>query len=168
MNTNRKETMMMHLIENAEFEKDFVLNVTWKNGAQDTINLVGLIERSRHFKRFLGQADEFQFVEVVENGIGIEWDNGLDYSAESLWRMAELQRPVSKGFFSGWQSGLEISNQEAADMLGVSLATVKKYRHGSPVPRPTVLACKSILENKDAVFALYRPRHTGRPVINHN
>lgn len=154
---------MMHFVEKVEPLKDFILKVIWTDGRTNEIDLVGLIERSKHFHRFLDHPEEFLQVSVIEPGIGIEWGNDLDYSAESLWRMAELQSPVETDFFKSWQSILKISNQEAADILGVSLASVKKYRHGSDVPRPTVLACKSIAREKETMFALYRPRHVGRP-----
>ena len=156
----------MRSVKSVEFDKGFVLRVCWMDGTEGLVNLVGLVERSRHFKVFLDHPEEFRDVKVVGNGIGIEWENGLDYSAESLWRMLELQRPVQGKFFQDWMELLNISNQEAADVLGVSLATVKKYRGGSPIPRPTVLACKAIAENKDAVYALYRPRRAGRPELH--
>ena len=53
------------------------------------------MHRSRHFRVFLDAPAAFRKVRVAYCGAGIEWDNGLDYGADTLKMLADEQRPVS-------------------------------------------------------------------------
>jgi len=76
-------------------EKSLTLNLVWANGAQDTVDLTGLIRRSQHFKVFAENPETFCDMSVTEFGGGVEWKNGLDYSAVSLKLLADKQRLTS-------------------------------------------------------------------------
>jgi hypothetical protein len=67
----------------------------WADGTKERVDLTGLIYRSRHFRRFLDHPTAFRKVRVADFGGGIEWENGLDYGADTLKTMADEQRPVS-------------------------------------------------------------------------
>jgi hypothetical protein len=72
-----------------------MLNVTWADGGKSRVDLTGLIHRSRHFQIFLKGPAAFRRVYVADFGGGIEWENGLDYGADTLKMMADEQRPVT-------------------------------------------------------------------------
>ena len=69
----------------------WTLNVIWANGEKSRVDLAGLVHRSRHFRVFLDEPDAFSKVGVTEWGSGIEWENGLDYGADTLKIMADEQ-----------------------------------------------------------------------------
>jgi hypothetical protein len=69
----------------------WTLNVTWADGTKDRVNLTGLIHRSRHFRRFLDDPAAFRRARVADFGGGVEWENGLDYGADTLRMMADEQ-----------------------------------------------------------------------------
>jgi hypothetical protein len=69
------------------------VSITWADGTKDRIGLTGLIYGSWHFRVFLGRPATFRKARVAPFGAGIEWDNGLDYVADTLKMMADAQRP---------------------------------------------------------------------------
>jgi hypothetical protein len=77
----------------------WTINVTWVDGRKDRVDLTGLIHRSRHFRVFLDDPGAFRKVHMADFGGGIEWENGLDYGADTVKMLAEEQRlhHLSKG-----------------------------------------------------------------------
>ncbi|MFQ5764902.1 MAG: DUF2442 domain-containing protein [Rhodospirillales bacterium] len=144
-------------------KQPYSLEVTWTNGRRTPVDMTGVVSRSEHFGA-LRDAEAFAAVRVVTHGWGIGWDCGLDYSAESLDRLAREQEPMTGDDFIAWQRNLELSNQEAADVLGVTLTTIKNYRRlKSHLPTMVTIACSSLAEDRTAFFAHFRPRRAGRP-----
>jgi hypothetical protein len=72
--------------------KPLTLHLVWVDGGCDTVDLTGLIHRSHHFAGFAKDHDAFRNVSVTEFGGGVEWTNGLDYSATNLKLLADEQR----------------------------------------------------------------------------
>jgi len=62
----------------------WTLDVVWKDGSRGRVDLTGLVHRSRHFREFLEEPLAFRKVKVVDWGAGIGWENGLNYSADTL------------------------------------------------------------------------------------
>jgi DNA-binding transcriptional regulator YiaG len=144
----------------------WTLNVTWNDGCKDRVDLTGLIHRSRHFRVFLGQPSLFRKVRIAHFGAGIEWDNGLDYGADTLKLMADEQRPVSGRDLAAFELALNISTAETAALLGLAERTVRAYRRAKRLPRSIAIAMR-ILQASNTVFAAhFRPighRVRGRP-----
>jgi hypothetical protein len=141
----------------------YALKVTWKGGGTDVIDMTGIVY---DFEPFAPLRDPQAFAEVrkLDWGEGIEWpDLGLDFSADSLAAMAEEQSDFSTTDFTAWQEGLGLSNQEAADVLGVTVATIKNYRKGKHIPKATAIACRALQTNRVVFGAHYQPRKPGRP-----
>ena len=112
----------------------------------------------------LRDADAFGRVDVIDSGVAIAWPAaGLDYSGSSLARLAEEQAPFGAKDFAAWQQALQLSNQEAADLLDVSLATVKNHRSGDNIPKPVRMVCRATLRDPHLLRAHFRPRLPGRP-----
>jgi len=58
-----------------------------------------------------------------------------------------------------------LSNQEAAELLGISLSTWNSYKAGGKdkVPLPVAIACRAAQRDPIILQAHYRPRKVGRP-----
>ena len=65
-----------------------------------------------HFRIFLDQPSAFRKIHVADFGGGIEWENGLDYAADTLKVMADEQRPVSGANLAMFESELNLSTAE--------------------------------------------------------
>jgi len=143
-------------------EKPCTVVVRWTNNRLDTIDLTGLIFRSRHFAPLRDPA-RFGEVSVIAYGWAIGWPGDLDYGADTLYRLANEQREMTAEDFARWQASQDLSIQEAADVLGVTPTTIKNYRRGRAIPKAMQIACRAIAEDKAFLHALYRPRRSGRP-----
>ena len=144
-------------------EEPFTLRLEWRDGREQMVDLTGLVARSLHFRVFAKNQDAFRAVNVINWGDGVGWDNGLDYAAENLARIAEEQSGMTEEDFVEWQTSLELSNQEAADALGYSLSRIKNFRSGAPIPTAVQIACRTMLRDPSALAAHFRPRRVGRP-----
>ena len=72
------------------------LNVEWSDGAKSKVDMTGLVYSSRHFHVFAEDAAAFRQVKPDEFGTGIEWANGLDYSARTLRLLADKQKRTTE------------------------------------------------------------------------
>lgn len=142
---------------------DFALAVAFDTGAAGTVDLTGAIWAFPPYAP-LREAAVFRAVAVTDDGTGIEWPaSGLDMSASTLLSILQAQAPWNQENFQRWQEHLGLSLQETADLLGRSLATIKNYRSGTPIPPAVKIACLAIERDPHLFQALYRPRHRGRP-----
>ncbi len=138
------------------------LIIDWTEGAIGRADMTGVIARLAAFEPLRDPA-LFRRVELIDYGLGVGWPNGLDYAAGNLRVLSDEQQPMDGPGFACWQTRLKLSNQEAADALGVSLKTVKNYRKASEVPTAVTLACRAMLRDPLVMQAHYRPRTAGRP-----
>jgi hypothetical protein len=144
----------------------WTLKVAWADGAKDRIDLTGLVHRSRHFRVFLDVPAAFRKVRVAYCGAGIEWDNGLDYGADTLKMLADEQRPVSGADLVAFESELDLSTAETAALLGLAERTVRAYRRAKRLPQSVAIAFRTIRASNTVLAAHYRPvgqRGRGRP-----
>lgn len=141
----------------------FTLVVAWADGRHTAIDMTGVVARSKRFAA-LRDPHAFAAVRPITHGWGIGWPSGLDYAARSLDRLAREQQPMTGKDFAAWQRTLALSNRETADVLGLSLGTVKNYRrHKGVLPAVVRIACTALADDRTALFAHYRPRRVGRP-----
>jgi hypothetical protein len=142
------------------------LDVVWNNGTRDRVDLTGLVYRSRHFRRFLGEPKAFRKVKVVDWGAGIGWDNGLDYSADTLKTMADEQRELSGSELKAFEAANNLNTSETAALLDVSERTIRAYRAARRLPRPVAHALRAMRNSSTVLDAHYQPaahRPRGRP-----
>jgi len=99
---------------------------------------------------------------VADWGAAVAWNNDDDLSIDSfhLQKLANLQKPVEP---STWQAYLGLSNNEAADLLGVSRSTWLGYKAEGRLPVGHAITLVATLNDRTLFQALYRPRHAGRP-----
>jgi len=144
----------------------WTVKVVWMDGTIELVDLTGLIHRSRHFRVFLDRPATFRKVRVTHFGAGIEWENGLDYGADTLKMMADEQRPVGGADLAAFERELQLSTSETAALLGLAERTVRAYRRAKRLPQSVAIAIRTIRANNTVFAAHYRPvgqRRRGRP-----
>ena len=156
MNTLRR-------VDSVRAEAPYTLRVTWRDGQTDVIDMEGVISAFEPFAPLKNEA-AFTTVRVADWGSGVEWDNGLDYSSDSLEHLAEEQRGMSGNEFKAWGDSMGLSINETADLFGVATSTIKEYRKPDrTLPIAWQIACSAMKRDRETFFAHYRPRLTGRP-----
>lgn len=139
------------------------LHVTWQDGGSAAIDLTGLIHKKSVFAPLKDEA-AFAQVETIDYGTGIEWANGLDYSADSLEVLAQEQTAMTPAAFRAWKAAMQLSTNEMADIFGMSASAIKAYLSGaSPIPIAVQIACRAMRDDPDILYARFRPRVAGRP-----
>ena len=158
MSSNKAPTAdTLPRIKSVTARAPWTLHVTWANRKKDQIDLTGLIHRSRHFRVFLDQPAAFRKIHVADFGGGIEWENGLDYGADTLKIVADEQRPVSGANLVGFESELGLSTAETAALLGLAERTVRAYRNAKRLPQSVAIAVRTIRASNTVLAAHYRP-----------
>jgi hypothetical protein len=138
------------------------LRLKFRNKPWRAVNLSGLIARHAVLAPLRDPA-VFKRAEVIDWGAAVGWPGDLDLGASTLWQMAEEQMPFTSTDFVRWQRSSGLSNAEAADCLGLSLATIKNYRTGAEIPAAVAIACRAMAAEPTTLAAHFRPRKTGRP-----
>ena len=142
------------------------LNVEWSDGAKSKVDLTGLVYSSRHFRVFADDAGAFRQVKPDEFGTGIEWANGLDYSARTLKMLADEQKPMPGRLLHAFESKFRLNTEETAKLLKVTPRTIKNWREVAELPMTVSIALRRFEHDPTAFAAHYRPVHIkprGRP-----
>jgi hypothetical protein len=169
MNSNNTQTQTVDAlprIKSVTARRPWTLHVTWADRKKDQIDLTGLIHRSRHFRIFLDKPAAFRKIRVSDFGGGIEWENGLDYGADTLKMMADEQRPVSGADLVIFEAELGLSTAETAALFGLAERTIRAYRNAKRLPQAVAIAIRTIRASNTVLAAHYRPaghRARGRP-----
>lgn len=142
------------------------IRLTFKgNGARD-ISLRGLIARSRYLAPLAGNAT-FGKAKVIDGGAAVGWPGDVEISAGLLWRIAEEQSEFATDDFNAWQRRMGLSNQEAANALGVALSTLKAMKSGETrISNAVAIACRAMEAEPAVLAAHFEPRRAGRPRKN--
>lgn len=143
-----------------------VLLATWDDGRTDRVELVGWIESGHPYFHRLRDAAVFATATVTDEGSVVTWDDDDDLAIDSvnLALLAEQQRDFGRDDLVAWQERRGISNQEAADLVGVHVNTWSNYRAGTTtVPRGVAIAIRAMDRDPLLFAAHYRPRRNGRP-----
>jgi hypothetical protein len=150
-------------IERVKVLPNQVLRLKFRRHGWKSVRLAGLIAREP-FLALLKDEAVFGKAKVIDWGAAIGWPEELDLGASTLWRMANEQASFSAADFVAWQKRVALSNQEAADALGVSLPTIKNLRSGtSAVSNAIAIACRAMASDPATLAAHYFPRKAGRP-----
>ncbi|HEX3653996.1 MAG TPA: DUF2442 domain-containing protein [Rhizomicrobium sp.] len=151
-------------IEKVRAETGYRLRIKFRGKSWRVIALDGLIARYKEM-RPLEDAAVFKKAKLIDWGAAIGWPGDLDLGASTLWQMSEEQQPFTTAGFVRWQQDTGLSNAEAADALGLSLATIKNYRSGANIPAAVAIACRAMAAEPATLAAHYRPRRSGRPKL---
>ncbi|MCJ2139424.1 hypothetical protein [Methylobacterium sp. E-066] len=144
-----------------------VLGVMWRDGPSDRVNLTGWIATGGEVLAPLKDAAVFATARLGDHGASVEWgdeDGDLAIDAHHLRLLADEQRRFGHEEAAAWQAAAGLSNQEAADFLGISLSTWNAYKAGAnTVPASVSMSCRAALRDPILLQAHYRPRKAGRP-----
>jgi len=142
-----------------------VIKVKWKDRTSDRIDLSGWIATGGGVLSPLRDHKLFNSPRVSEYGASIAWgnDDDLRIDAVHLEQIAAEQRPFGARAAAAWQKAMALSNNEAADLLGISASTWNAYKAGAPVPAAVAMLCRAAQRDPLLMQAHYRPRRAGRP-----
>ncbi|MGY4306411.1 hypothetical protein ACVIJ6_003654 [Bradyrhizobium sp. USDA 4369] len=143
------------------------LRIVWRGeSAAERVELAGWIATGGSILSALNDPATFAKASIGDFGASVAWDDGegdLAIDAVHLKKIAEAQKPFEASDLSDWQGRLELSNAEAADLVGVGLSTWNDYKAGSNVPRPIGILLRAIERDPLLLQAYFRPRKAGRP-----
>ena len=152
-------------IEAVKVDAPSSLIVRWrgKRGG-DTVNLTGWIATGGDVLAPLKDASIFGRAHVASYGAAVAWDDGdLAIDAMHLKMLADEQRPFGNNEVRSWQDRVQVSNAEAADLVGVSLSTWNSYRVSAKIPAAVAIALRAAERDPLLMQAHLRPRTAGRP-----
>ena len=143
------------------------LRVSWSAGGEDVVELAGWIASGDDLLAPLGDLAVFGAPRVALYGSAVAWgeeDGDLAIDAQHLDMIAREQRPFGAPQLAAWQAGVGLSNQEAADMLRISVSRYAAWKSGeAPVPENVAMLARAIQRDPVYLHAHYRPRKVGRP-----
>lgn len=128
-------------------KKPFSLRIQWEKGGESRVDVAGLIQSFRIFAPLRDNPKLFAAVQVGEFGSDIKWNDAVDMSADTLWRLAQEQAglTMSPDSFRHWRERKAYTLDGAAQALGLSRRMVAYYEQGEkPIPRVVALAAKAL------------------------
>lgn len=141
-----------------------VLRVHWRDRSESVVELAGWIATGGELLASLMDSDVWKTARVEDFGATVEWDgDDLAIDAVHLQSIAADQREFDVKDLHRWQEEVGLSNNEAADFLGVSLRTWKNYRAGAPISNAVKMLLRATQRDPLLLHAHYRPRRSGRP-----
>ncbi|MEP6869904.1 MAG: DUF2442 domain-containing protein [Novosphingobium sp.] len=128
----------MRTIEAVEARGDTALWLRWSDSTDVAITLKSKMRAA------LGDPAHFAAVKLGDWGHSVEWPNGSELGADSLWleTLTALGRDDARQFLE-WRLRNNLSLSKAAEELGLSRRTIVYYSNGDrPVPKAIQLACQ--------------------------
>jgi len=152
-------------IESVALSGPMSLRIRWRGvRAADVVDLTGWVATGGDVLSPLRDPSEFARARLENYGAAVAWDDGdLAIDAVHLKKLADEQKPFGPDDARVWQERTELSNNEAASLIGVSLSTWNGYKAGSPIPKPVAMILRAILRDPIMMQAHLRPRVAGRP-----
>ena len=154
---NQESKVPLERVTKVEAKPNNTLQFTVDDQSARRVDLTGLIAKSRHFAVFATDKEAFKRVRTDEYGAGVEWENGLDLSVDTLIAMADEQRPMTGKQLADCILQLEINLPETARILDTSERTVRTYMKMNHVPNTTAYTIRRCVEDNTFFMALYRP-----------
>src|SRR5258706_6304740 len=133
------------------------LKIAWDDGREAAVDMSGVVYRYKVFAPLRGSPERFRRVKIVDRGYGIAWNNELDYSAQSLRRLADEQRPMSGQELRAFELENGLTAADTASVFDVGVRTVKVYRHAQKLPVPMAMAIRAMRAEPGLLAAHYRP-----------
>ena len=110
-------------------------------------------------------SDLFGKAGIADYGAAVAWDDDdLRIDAVHLEQLAQEQRPFGAKEASKWQRMMQLSNQEAAALLGIAVSTWNAYKAQGNIPSGVAMLCRAARRDPIMMHAHFRPRRAaGRP-----
>ena len=128
-------------IKAARIVGPLTLDLDWSTGETLRAELAGWL---RPPFDALNDPALFGQLQVDDWGGGLNWPEGLDLGADTLYELCRRQAGLpTASEFDAWMKRNGLSLQTAADSLGMTRRMIAHYRTGSrAIPRVVGLACK--------------------------
>ncbi len=114
---------------------DRLLIITWRGGAESTVDVSGLLAAFALFAPLSADDALFRSVAVGEWGWCVHWSDDMEIAADTLWRLALEQ---GSAWLREWRTGHAMTQAAAAAALGVSPRMWRYYEAGSHLLPKTV------------------------------
>ncbi len=128
-------------------KKPLVLYVQWNNETKTHVDISSVVNRFRVYEPLRNDPELFQHVQLGDYGTDIIWNNDIDMSAQTLWRLSQEQAglTMSPDAFRIWRESKAFTLDAAAAALGLSRRMVAYYEQGAkPIPRIVALATRGL------------------------
>ncbi len=125
----------------------FTLRIRWDKGDEGIVDVSGLIETFRVYEPLRHSPQLFAQARLGEHGVDVVWNDDIDMSADTLWRLAQEQAgtTMSPDAFKLWRERKAYTLDAAARALGLSRRMVAYYEQGAkPIPRVVALATRGL------------------------
>ena len=128
-------------------KEPWTLRIQWDRAEESRVDVSGHIGKFRVYEPLRRSPELFSGVRVGEHGTDVVWSDGIDMSADTLWRLAREDAGItmSPDAFRGWRERKAYTLDTAARALGVSRRMVAYYEQGEkPIPRVVALAARAL------------------------
>jgi hypothetical protein len=151
-------------VERVAVRKPATLRIKWRSGRSEDIDLAGWIATGGDILARLN-SDLFGKARIADYGAAVAWDDDdLRIDAVHLEQLAQEQRPFGAKEASEWQRMMQLSNQEAAGLLGIAVSTWSAYKAQGNIPSAMAMLCRAARRDPIMMHAHFRPRRAaGRP-----
>ena len=141
------------------------LRIKWRHGPNDNIDLAGWIATGGDILARLNNFELFKKARLADYGAAVAWDDDdLRIDAVHLEQLAREQRPFGARQAAAWQRTMQLSNHEAAALLGIAVSTWNAYKAQGHIPSAVAMLCRAAQRDPIMMQAHFRPRRTaGRP-----
>lgn len=119
------------------------LEVAWADGTTMFVDLAAVLEASLPLAPLRDPA-VFAQARLGAEGFDVQWPGGIELAGDQLWRWGREQAGelMSAALFRAWRGRHNLSQNQAARTLGLSLRMIKYYESGEkPIPKTIRLAC---------------------------
>lgn len=141
--------------------KGYSLRITWRDNRSDTVDLSGAVASVKNLSG-LAALKKVAGARITDGGKSVTWPDGSKASALMLRRIADEQQKFTAKEFRRWQDRLDLTNQEVADIFGVTSRTVNNIRAGKSVFRIYGIAARAIERDPVLLHALLQPGRSRR------
>jgi hypothetical protein len=155
----------MPRVERVAARRPTTPRIKWRHGPSDDIDLAGWIATGGDILAPLNNSDLFENARIADYGAAVAWDDGdLRIDAVHLEQLARKQQPFGAKEAAEWQRAMQLSNHEAAALLGIAVSTWNAYKAQGNIPSAVAMLCRAARRDPIMMHAHFRPRRaSGRP-----
>ncbi|HEY7243781.1 MAG TPA: hypothetical protein VH678_07845 [Xanthobacteraceae bacterium] len=155
----------MPRIERAVARRPTTLRIKWRSGRSVDIDLAGWIATGGDILAPLNNSALFAKARIADYGAAVTWDDeDLRIDAVHLEHLAQEQLPFGAKDAAEWQRSMQLSNHEAAALLGIAVSTWNAYKARGSIPSTVAMLCRAAKRDPIMMHAHFRPRRpVGRP-----
>jgi hypothetical protein len=128
------------------------LEIAWDDGHVAPVDFADLIAANRVLTP-LKKKGEFARARVSADGWSLEWPGGVDFGASQLRRWADEQAGeiMRVADFRAWMDGHGLTQEAAAQALGLSRRMIAYYLSGEKaIPKTVMLATEGWAAREEA------------------